>query len=111
MGGVEQEGGLMQNRLAQSREPEAPGPVPQKRTTDLYANAEALNQGGAAGYGQGAERRPAPPDSFQLDSAPITKSDLMLVLMIPAVFFLGFLFGRTRRSFERSYSNINRSDF
>jgi hypothetical protein len=99
----------METRRAPFHQPEAPGLASQKKvTTDLYANAEALNDEGTAESARGAGRRPAPPDSFQLDRAPVTGSDLLLVVMIPAIFFLGYVLGRRRRSFETSRCDINR---
>jgi hypothetical protein len=72
--------------------------------TDLHANAEVLNQQGLAGAG----RQPGLPDSVRLESDPITRSDLFVAMMIPAIFFLGFLFGRTRWSSEMNRPDIGR---
>jgi hypothetical protein len=98
----------MDTRRAQSHQPAASHLASQKVPTDLYANAEALNDEGTAAPDRGAGRRPAPPDSFQLDSVPVTGSDLLLVVMIPAIFFLGYVLGRTHRSLETSRGDINR---
>ena len=60
---------------------------------DLYVNAEALDQKAA----RGTHRRLHLPDSPRLKTSLLTPSDVALGVTIPAIFFLGFWLGRTRR--------------
>lgn len=81
---------------------------PDRTSTDLYANAEALREERAMPQSEYTDstgtgvmqpgRKWIYSDSLQARRDAIRKSDVPIAILISAIFLLGFVLGRTSRS-------------